>query len=339
LKRFNENKIIKNILESSKLNSQPKYPPNLNLIKGIGDDAAYWKDDTYAYCTSTDSLVDNVHFKLDYFKPSEIGKKSIAVNLSDIAAMGATPLGLLVNLGITKNQDEEWIDSFYKGVFEVAEIYNSPIIGGDLVYSSNLFISITCFGYRDLKINGNKEVFMDRSKLQEGDLLFVTGYLGDSKAGLEILNSNKSPDLENAHKKELIKNHIYKSPMVDIGLQLLDNGVKNCIDISDGLLVDTKRLAIASKVDININEDSLPISDSLKSVFPDNCKKYGLIGGEDYELLFSAPESIKNKLINICSDLNLNLSVIGEIRKGAGEVFVDGKLSEIKGWDHFDFEL
>ncbi|MFL2763034.1 MAG: AIR synthase related protein, partial [Dehalococcoidia bacterium] len=107
MKRFNENKIIKNILESSKLNSQPKYPPNLNLIKGIGDDAAYWKDDTYAYCTSTDSLVDNVHFKLDYFKPSEIGKKSIAVNLSDIAAMGATPLGLLVNLGITKNQDEE----------------------------------------------------------------------------------------------------------------------------------------------------------------------------------------------------------------------------------------
>jgi len=339
LKRLNENKIIKNILENSKLKTEPKYPANLDLIKGIGDDAAYWKDDKFAYCTSTDSLVENVHFKLNYFTPTELGRKSVAVNLSDIAAMGATPLGMLINLGITKSQDEEWINDFYKGVFQLSESYNSPVLGGDLVYSSTLFISITCFGYRELKINGNKDVFMDRSKLQDGDLLYVTGYLGDSKAGLEILNSNLGINGESAHHKELIRNHIYKSPRVEAGLKLLNNGVKNCIDISDGLLVDAKRLASASKIDINIIEDSLPISNSLKLVFPDNYKKYALIGGEDYELLFSAPKLTKDILMNIFVDLNVNLSVIGEICKGEGEIFVDGNLSEITGWDHFDFVL
>ncbi len=339
MKRLNENKIIKNILENSKLKTEPKYPANLDLIKGIGDDAAYWKDDKFAYCTSTDSLVENVHFKLNYFTPTELGRKSVAVNLSDIAAMGATPLGMLINLGITKSQDEEWINDFYKGVFQLSESYNSPVLGGDLVYSSTLFISITCFGYRELKINGNKDVFMDRSKLQDGDLLYVTGYLGDSKAGLEILNSNLGINGESTHHKELIRNHIYKSPRVEAGLKLLNNGVKNCIDISDGLLVDAKRLASASKIDINIIEDSLPISNSLKLVFPDNYKKYALIGGEDYELLFSAPKSKKNILVNIFANLNVNLSVIGEICKGEGEIFVDGNLSEITGWDHFDFVL
>ena len=180
---------------------------------------------------------------------------------------------------------------------------------------------------------------MDRSKLQEDDLLYVTGYLGDSKAGLEILNSDLDLNVESTHHKELIRNHIYKSPRVEAGLKLLNNGVKNCIDISDGLLIDAKRLASASKVDINIIEDSLPISNSLKLAFPDNYKKYALIGGEDYELLFSAPKSKKDILVNIFANLNVNLSVIGEICKGEGEIFVDGNLSEITGWDHFDFVL
>ncbi len=339
MKKFNENKIIKNISRLFNFNSNFKFTDDLHMLKGIGDDSAYWKDKNYAYCTSTDSLVENVHFKLDYFSAIDIGKKSIAVNLSDIAAMGATPLGMLINLGITKKQDERWIDEFYQGVYELSDSYRSPLIGGDLVYSQHLFISVTCIGYRKLDQNSNTEIFLDRSKLNEGDMLYVTGFLGDSRAGLDILNSDTYNSPYKIHEQKLIQSHIYKKPRLDVGLKLIENGITNCIDISDGLLIDSKRLATESGVSININEKSLPISDDLKLAFPDDYLNYALIGGEDYELLFSAPKSMNRSLLDIFKELNIKLSQIGEIRKGQSEIFLDNELTDIKGWDHFENQL
>lgn len=339
MKKFNENKIIKNISRLFDFNSNFKFTDDLHMLKGIGDDSAYWKDKNYAYCTSTDSLVENVHFKLDYFSAIDIGKKSIAVNLSDIAAMGATPLGMLINLGITKKQDERWIDEFYQGVYELSDSYRSPLIGGDLVYSPHLFISVTCIGYRKLDQNSNTEIFLDRSKLNEGDMLYVTGFLGDSRAGLDILNSDTYNSPYKIHEQKLIQSHIYKKPRLDVGLKLIENGITNCIDISDGLLIDSKRLATESGVSININEKSLPISDDLKLAFPDDYLNYALIGGEDYELLFSAPKSMNRSLLDIFKELNIKLSQIGEIRKGQSEIFLDNELTDIKGWDHFENQL
>ena len=337
--KFNENKIIKNITRLFNFKSNFKFTDDLILLKGIGDDSAYWKDANYAYCTSTDSLVENVHFKLDYFSALDIGKKSIAVNLSDIAAMGATPLGMLINLGITKKQDERWIDDFYKGVYELSGSYNSPLIGGDLVYSPHLFISVTCFGYRKLDQNSNTEIFLDRSKSNEDDILYVTGFLGDSRAGLDILNSDIYHSPYKTYEQKLIQSHIYKKPRLEVGLKLIENGITNCIDISDGLLIDSERLAIESEISININQKSLPISENLKLAFPDNYLNYALIGGEDYELLFSAPKSMNSTLLDIFEDLNIKLSQIGEIRKGQSEIFLDNELTDVKGWDHFENQL
>jgi len=334
LKRFNEQQIINKIIRQSSMVSASNFPPNLKILKGIGDDAAYWKDNDFAYCTTTDALVDNVHFKSDYFSPYDIGRKSIGVNLSDIAAMGATPLGMLITLGIGENEDEEWIDDFYKGVLEIAKSFNSPVLGGDLVFSKNIFISVTCFGYRELDSNHNNNYFLDRSKADIDDLLFVTGNLGDSKAGLEILNMDKKAYHDS--EKSLIANHLYKPPRINTGMELLKLGLKTCIDISDGLLLDSKRLAESSNVDIFLNDVNLPVSENLKFKFPKSFKEYAMIGGEDYELLFTAPENLKLKLFEISSDLKINITEIGKIKKGNGQLFVNDELANIKGWDHFD---
>tara|TARA_B110000116_G_scaffold270612_1_gene289115 strand:+ start:6453 stop:7481 length:1029 start_codon:yes stop_codon:yes gene_type:complete len=334
LKRFNEQQIINKIIKQSSTVSISNFPSNLKIIKGIGDDAAYWIDNDFAYCTTTDALVNNVHFKSDYFTPYDIGRKSIGVNLSDIAAMGASPLGMLITLGIGQNEGEKWVDDYYKGVLEIAKSFNSPVLGGDLVFSNNIFISVTCFGYRELNSNHNNNYFLDRSKAEIGDLLYVTGDLGDSKAGLEILTDDKK--VYHDYEKKLIANHLYKPPRINIGIKLLKLGLKTCIDVSDGLLIDSQRLAESSNVDIFLNDANLPVSENLKFKFPKSFKEYAMNGGEDYELLFTAPPTFKSKLLEISSDLKISITEIGKIKKGNGQLFVNEELANIKGWDHFD---
>ena len=313
--------------------SRYKMPQGLEIIKGIGDDAAYWKSEDFGYCVTSDSLVENVHFKLMNFSADKLGEKAVAVNLSDIAAMGANPMGMLINLGVTNDMTEKWINDFYDGITKLALKYNCPVIGGDIVKSEILNISVTCIGYKKLNIK-NKNIFLNRESVNPGDLVYVSGYLGNSKAGLEILNLLKT-DL-NDSEIYLINSHLTPVPRIELGIDLNEIGITSCIDISDGLLLDSSRLADSSIVNININSSMLPISGELKVIFPEEYKNFALGGGEDYELLFTASPNNQENIKKIAEKNELNLSIIGEVNNGNGEIMLDGSLTDPKGWDHFD---
>ena len=333
MKNINEKKIIQNIVDKTGDLSRYKMPQGLEIIKGIGDDAAYWKSEDFGYCVTSDSLVENVHFKLMNFSADKLGEKAVAVNLSDIAAMGANPMGMLINLGVTNDITEKWINDFYDGITKLALKYNCPVIGGDIVKSEILNISVTCIGYKKLNIK-NKNIFLNRESVNPGDLVYVSGYLGNSKAGLEILNLLKT-DL-NDSEIYLINSHLTPVPRIELGIDLNEIGITSCIDISDGLLLDSSRLADSSIVNININSSMLPISGELKVIFPEEYKNFALGGGEDYELLFTASPNNQENIKKIAEKNELNLSIIGEVNNGNGEIMLDGSLTDPKGWDHFD---
>ena len=333
MKNINEKKIIQNIIDKTGDLSKYKMPKGLEIIKGIGDDAAYWKSGDFGYCITSDTLVENVHFKLMYFSADKLGEKAVAVNLSDIAAMGANPMGMLINLGVTNNITEKWINDFYEGITKLALKYNCPVIGGDIVKSEILNITVTCIGNEKSNIK-NKNIFLNRESLNPGDLVYVSGYLGNSKAGLQILNLLKT-DL-NDNEIYLKNSHLNPVPRIELGIDLNESGITSCIDISDGLLLDSSRLSEASKVNIDINASVLPISQQLKDVFPQEYKNFALSGGEDYELLFTSPPNNKENIKKIAEKNELNLSIIGEVKNGNGEIMVDGSLTDPKGWDHFD---
>ena len=333
MKNINEKKIIQNIIDKTGDLSKYKMPKGLEIIKGIGDDAAYWKSGDFGYCITSDTLVENVHFKLMYFSADKLGEKAVAVNLSDIAAMGANPMGMLINLGVTNNITEKWINDFYEGITKLALKYNSPVIGGDIVKSEILNITVTCIGNKKSNIK-NKNIFLNRESANPGDLVYVSGYLGNSKAGLQILNLLKT-DL-NDNEIYLKNSHLNPVPRIELGIDLNESGITSCIDISDGLLLDSSRLSEASKVNIDINASVLPISQQLKDVFPQEYKNFALSGGEDYELLFTSPPNNKENIKKIAEKNELNLSIIGEVKNGNGEIMVDGSLTDPKGWDHFD---
>ena len=333
MKNINEKKIIQNIVDKTGNLSKYKMPQGLEIMKGIGDDAAYWKSGDFGYCVTSDTLVENVHFKLMYFPADKLGEKAVAVNLSDIAAMGANPMGMLINLGVTNDITEKWINDFYDGITKLALNYNCPVIGGDIVKSKILNISITCIGYKKLN-NKNTNIFLNRESVNPGDLVYVSGYLGNAKAGLEILNLLKS-DL-NDSEIYLKNSHLSPVPRIELGIDLNEIGITSCIDISDGLLLDSSRLADSSTVNININSSMLPISDHLKIIFPQEYKNFALGGGEDYELLFTASPGNNENIKKIAEKNELNLSIIGEVENGNGEIALDGSLTDPKGWDHFD---
>jgi len=333
MKNINEKKIIQNIIGKTGDLSKYKMPKGLEIIKGIGDDAAYWKSGDFGYCITSDTLVENVHFKLMYFSADKLGEKAVAVNLSDIAAMGANPMGMLINLGLTNDITEKWINDFYEGITKLALKYNCPVIGGDIVKSEILNITVTCIGNKKSNIK-NKNIFLNRESVNPGDLVYVSGYLGNSKAGLQILNLLKT-DL-NDNEIYLKNSHLNPVPRIELGIDLNEIGITACIDISDGLLLDSSRLSDASEVSININSSMLPISDQLKVIFPQKYKNFALSGGEDYELLFTASPNNKENIKKIAKKNELNLSIIGEVKNGNGEIMLDGSLTDPKGWDHFD---
>ena len=306
MKNINEKKIIQNIVDKTGDLSRYKMPQGLEIIKGIGDDAAYWKSGDFGYCVTSDTLVENVHFKLMNFSADKLGEKAVAVNLSDIAAMGANPMGMLINLGVTNDITEKWINDFYDGITKLALKYNCPVIGGDIVKSEILNISVTCIGYKKLNIK-NKNIFLNRESVNPGDLVYVSGYLGNSKAGLEILNLLKT-DL-NDSEIYLINSHLTPVPRIELGIDLNEIGITSCIDISDGLLLDSSRLADSSIVNININSSMLPISGELKVIFPEEYKNFALGGGEDYELLFTASPNNQENIQKIQKNLKM---IIGE---------------------------
>ena len=324
--------LIARLAKMAKQNEDKHQAAWNQLIIGIGDDAAAYFGNNEIQLATVDSLVQDVHFSFSYMSWQELGWKSLAVNLSDIAAMGGLPRYALVSLGLPGKTRVEDVIDLYRGMFEIADKFGVAIVGGDTVSSPVVFISVTVIGSAGAK----NQKMLQRSAAKVGDKIAVTNYLGASAAGLEMMRKNLKfkPKLA----KELRKAHLMPNPRVAEGQLLIEKGVKCGMDISDGLVGDLAHICQESKVSAQINVDLVPISPAVITCFGERALELALNGGEDYELLFTASPLVMNKVKKASQ---CPVTVIGEITaENTGKVILidrQGKPFMIKktGWDHF----
>jgi thiamine-monophosphate kinase len=304
-------------------------PRDDSVLIGIGDDAACWRASAGLALATTDTLVENVHFSLGYATWREVGWKSVAVNLSDIAAMGGVPRHALVTLGLPKDTDVANVSKLYKGMAEMANTFDVDIVGGDVVAAPQVVISLTILGET---IKNRKA--LTRSAAAPGDEIMVTGSLGASAAGLAMLNRELEFNYHIA--KTLREAHLKPMPRVVEGQMLARHGVKAAIDLSDGLVGDLDKLCIASGVGARIYIEQVPVHETVVQSFGVAGLTLALAGGEDYELLFTASSDISDR---VKSDLPCPVTAIGEIVPEAGVKLLDEGGIELQlgdaGWDHF----
>ncbi|MBI4851246.1 MAG: thiamine-phosphate kinase [Acidobacteria bacterium] len=314
-----------NWLRSQKINNP------INLIAGIGDDAAIFSSPSNKeILISTDLLSEDIHFKLDFTPPDLLGHKALAVNLSDIAAMGGQANFFLLSIARPKTLPDSFLTELLRGMLELADTYQVTLIGGDTSASvDKLFLNITILGDSFL----GKAV--KRSGAKVGDEIYITGQLGASALGLELLLQGKritNNDLTDIEKQALLA-HLKPQPRLEFGKTLaIENLASSMIDISDGLSSDLGHICEESGVGATVSLSSLP-------VFPSATINQALNGGEDYELLFTIPSENNTKL-NILSKLfpDLSITKIGIITSDLDRWLIDGKRKTpllAKGYDHF----
>ncbi|MFC2044636.1 thiamine-phosphate kinase [Chloroflexota bacterium] len=302
------------------------------LLLGIGDDAAAWYGDTTIQLATVDCLIEDVHFTLGITSWEELGWKALAVNLSDIAAMGGLPRYALVSLGLPNNTEVEDVTALYQGIFKLAPQVEVAIIGGNIHRAPLVVIDITVLGSTKTK----KQHLLTRSAAKIGDKIAVTGYLGMAAAGLEMLTKNLRLDLEAT--ATLKRAFLQPCPRVVEGQILVKCGVRAAIDISDGLVSDLNHICQASQVGARIQIDCLPVQPAVKANFGNRAQGFALFGGEDYELLFTASADIIDRVKAATSCL---ITVIGAITADKdGEItLVDRKGNLVNrpgaGWEHF----
>lgn len=275
-----------------------------DVLLGIGDDCAITQmPQGQALATTTDTLLSGVHFLAD--TPAHaIAQKAVAVNLSDLAAMGAEPAWLSLSLSLPA-YDEQWLEEFSRGLQELTEYYSIELIGGDTVQGP-LAITITAQGFVPA------EQALSRAKAKPGDFVYVTGSLGDAGLGLDIL-LNKARATEPAHEEYLLKRLHYPTPRLLAGTSLR-RIASSCIDISDGLVSDIGHILKASGCGACIHLDKLPLSPALtSSVDRDTALRYALSAGDDYELLFTVSQEQKGNLDIALANVNLVASCIGQL--------------------------
>lgn len=274
-----------------------------DVLLSIGDDCAVVAStENQDIVVTTDTLVAGVHFPLET-PPRAIGHKAVAVNLSDIAAMGAKPSWL--SLAITLPEvDEEWLSEFSGGVFDLCEYYNVQLIGGDTTQGP-LSITITAQG---LTPEGK---YLSRSGAKTGDWLYVTGDLGD--AALALQHYKKQVDVKIDHIDNIQAKLDYPKPRVLAG-QTLREYATAAIDLSDGLLADLGHICNASNVGANIVLDAVPLSEIMKTTLPpQDAVNLALSGGDDYELLFTVSEDNKVGMETAMSHAGTPVTCIGQI--------------------------
>jgi len=302
------------------------------LLIGIGDDAAAWPGNGLTQLATTDSLIQDVHFSLDTTSWEELGWKAMAVNLSDIAAMGGIPEYALISLAIPGDTAVEDVVSMYRGMVALAADFNVAIAGGDTCRSPVVAITVTVLG-----TSGSDSLpVLARSGARPGDKIAVTGYLGAAAGGLKMLTQKL--DAKPEVKARLSQAFLRPCPRITEGRQLAKLGVLAAIDISDGLISDLMHICEMSQVGARIEIDRVPVDPLLKTWLGSESLEMALAGGEDYELLFTASTDIIN---NIKQAVSCPVSIIGEITAGdAGKVTMvdsNGRPFSLKkaGWEHF----
>ncbi|MGI9536372.1 MAG: thiamine-phosphate kinase [Desulfocapsaceae bacterium] len=272
-------------------------PDTNGLIKGIGDDCAIFDPpDDLSWLATTDILVENVHFDRSWHPPHLLGRKSIAVNLSDIAAMGGTPHYALVSIAISDQLGKGWIEKWSAGAAEILEEFGCTIIGGDTVKGPALTINIVILG------SGVKHRIIRRSSASAGENIYVSGDLGSAAAGLEIC---RTPALFESFTKDelqpLINKHLNPTPRLWLGQELAASGMVGAMqDISDGIATDLAHICRQSGVGAEIEASLLPGSEVLERVchhLDSNPIDLKVAGGEDYELVFTVKKGRDEELL------------------------------------------
>lgn len=306
--------------------------PDKTVRIGIGDDAAATVPTPGCLTlTTSDMLLEGVHFDLAWSTPATLGRKSLAVNLSDIAAMGGTPRWFLLSLAIPPALPVEFIESFVQGMLELAAEHNVTLIGGDTCSSrSGLVISVTLMGEQ------RPERIVTRGGARPGDIVFVTGTLGDAALGLEMLKKGERNGIA-------VERHLAPTPRVREGLALAESGLASAmIDISDGLAADLGHILEMSRTGARLLLDEIPLSPFYRENVGRHASdpyRLALAGGEDYELLFTAPPVARDGVLAACRDCGATVTAIGEITEPSGleidsSAFPGYRISA-KGYNHF----
>jgi len=302
-----------------------------HLLIGIGDDAAAWQGDASIQLATVDSFIQDVHFPSGLASWNELGWKAMAVNLSDIAAMGGLPRYALVSLALPDNTEVDDVTTLYTGMLELAKQFGVAIIGGDISRAPLVVITIAVLG----STKDQSKRILTRSTARQGELVAVTGYLGAAAAGLEMLTKGLKFDPQATACFRQAFLHPY--PRIAEGQLLVNQGVKTAIDLSDGLISDLNQICKASQVSARVEIERVPIEPRVKAEFGDRALELALSGGEDYELLFTARaeviDRVKRKAVS-------PITVIGDIvagNKGVTVVDSQGKPVSLtkRGWEHF----
>lgn len=309
------------------------------LVQGIGDDCAVLRTDgDRLWLVTMDTLVESIHFNTAWHPPAKLGWKSIAVNVSDIAAMGGRPVFAFLSIALPQNFTPEWLENFSRGISDACRQYGCCLAGGDTVQSSGgIVITLTVIG------DAAPEKVLYRKDARPGDDVWVSGTLGNAAAGLELCRTGRAGDSETS---QLVESHLSPKPRLGTASRLAASGLVHAMmDLSDGLATDLAHLCTQSIAGAVIYADLLPMSGLLKNT----AKKMGmdalhwaLAGGEDYELLFTAPARNSGKIIALAEEGILTR--IGYIDNSTGVRLAEGKPGQVDlsmkdisflGYDHF----
>jgi thiamine-monophosphate kinase len=304
---------------------------------GIGDDCAIIPlSGKEVLLITTDMLIEDSHFIRDKITAFDLGRKSLMVNLSDIAAMGGTPGNAFLSIGLPAGTEIEWIDNFFKGIKAVCDEYGVYLMGGDTTKSPDrIVINIVVTGM------GISSAVKKRSAAKPGDIICVNDFVGDSGGGLRIFLENLPGDRDT---KYLVRRHNCPRANVKEGKWLAGfKEVHAMIDISDGIESDIHRLMESSSVGAEIDLDVIPLSGELKRTaakYGWNAHEIGVTGGEDYCLMFTVSEKGFNKITrNYENEFKRPFYKIGRIKEASNGLtfFYEGKIIALKkhGWDHF----
>ncbi|HHY47464.1 MAG TPA: thiamine-phosphate kinase [Firmicutes bacterium] len=344
------------------------------VVLGIGDDAAILTPPGGKLLASIDMLVEGIHFKKELITPWQLGWKALAVNISDIAAMGGSPLYALVSIGLDDSADDTYVDGIYEGLMAIANQFDVKIVGGDTVRSPKALVI-------DVAILGEAEAPVTRSGARPGDLIAVTGCLGNSAAGLTLLLQDtgyrqvtgrgqdvsrgqdippgqncdrrqepgpkgdwKRMEEESSWASELVQAHLQPVPRVAEGISLAGTGaVSAMIDISDGLSSEVNHIAEESNVGAVVYARDIPVSRALLAAagaVGEDPLNWALFGGEDYELVFTFPSAAIDAVKEALGRSGGRVYVVGEVLPaGEGVTLVerDGSVRDLLpgGYNHF----
>lgn len=336
--RFSEIDIIKIARE---LSSKSTSLFDSFITVEIGDDSFnFLPPGGYEISITSDTLIEDVHFKREWADFIDIGWKSCTVSLSDLASMGAQPAFLLLNIGIPEHLTLSQVKKVIEGLVTCALRYQSRLTGGDTVRSDKIVVSVTAIGFVE------KGKSLKRSAAESGMKIFVSGSLGASAAGILLLQER---NLRKRFPKKicnyLISKQIKPEAQIELGRKLVASGVRVCEDVSDGLAREVINICKASRTGARIYEEKIPLDKNavklatVKGISP---TRLALSGGEDYQLVFAANDEEISRLKELLRDTNINISEIGEVLKldsGLSIIRKNGSEEPLRGgFDHFKKE-